>query len=686
MTGGLLQLAAIGRKDIFLTYKPQITFFKAVFKRYANFAMEYVEEAFNGTQNFGENLTCTLSKAGDLLFRLYLKITLPQVALAKSSFTEADPNSDYYPTLLNYYNTIQYFVNTINYNLVNPLYDLINIPNLKIFDLDNKYNNIKNHANYADELAKLNNIIITFNKSFRLPLQNLDMTEAPLNPSIVYYNTNTNMQSILDFNTYYQFVFHPVSGLDDDIILNDKLQTLLDTYLAHLKIIKQNLFDLLLFYKNKSLIINRENINFAWVDFIGHQLIKSVEITIGNKQIDMTDAVRMNIHYQLTNKILQNQTYQELVGNIETLTNYNSIAKPEYTMFIPLDFWCNKYSGIALPLVAIRFHDVNINLKLNDLTNCCYFEKLKSSIVIENFIKLKSVSLICNYIYIGSDERIKFANGHHEYLIDQQLQNIEYNNISQPEFIAELGLFNPGKQLFWFCRTNDNLTRLKYFEFSTSYYTDIYSFENVISDPHTITTNTSLVKFNTVDQYMNQHISIGDTIEIHNSIYYSGTYKVIDIYNGYIYIEYPTYMQESYSYNYDIFLLTYTKSDNFIANSQAYVKKVNNFNPITTSGLTINGVNRFNNRSRWSYYNYVQPYQSNSQTPSTGINTYSFALNPEDYQPSGFLNFNRIEISKLTMTLNSKFVEHNLVNLYVYLSNYNILKVEHGKAGIVLNI
>ena len=83
MVGGLIQIASYGWHDIFLIGNPQITFFKTVYRRHTNFSMEYLEEQLIGTQNFGGYLTSNLSKTGDLLHKLYLKINIPQVAIER---------------------------------------------------------------------------------------------------------------------------------------------------------------------------------------------------------------------------------------------------------------------------------------------------------------------------------------------------------------------------------------------------------------------------------------------------------------------------------------------------------------------------------------------------------------------------------------------------------------------------
>ena len=79
-----MQLVAYGAQDIYLTGNPQITFFKVVYRRHTNFAMESIEQTFNGSANFGKKVQCTISRNGDLIHRVYLQCTLPQVQLQAS--------------------------------------------------------------------------------------------------------------------------------------------------------------------------------------------------------------------------------------------------------------------------------------------------------------------------------------------------------------------------------------------------------------------------------------------------------------------------------------------------------------------------------------------------------------------------------------------------------------------------
>ena len=77
MSGGLMQLVAYGAQDVYLTGNPQITFFKMVYKRHTNFAVEAIEQIVNGDFAFGNNLSSTIAKNGDLITKMYIKCDVP---------------------------------------------------------------------------------------------------------------------------------------------------------------------------------------------------------------------------------------------------------------------------------------------------------------------------------------------------------------------------------------------------------------------------------------------------------------------------------------------------------------------------------------------------------------------------------------------------------------------------------
>ena len=81
MGGGLIQLVAYGAQDQYLTGNPQITFFKSVYRRHTNFSIESIKQTLNGTSDFSEEVEATISRNGDLIHKIYLETTLPEINL-----------------------------------------------------------------------------------------------------------------------------------------------------------------------------------------------------------------------------------------------------------------------------------------------------------------------------------------------------------------------------------------------------------------------------------------------------------------------------------------------------------------------------------------------------------------------------------------------------------------------------
>ena len=79
MGGALMQLVAYGAQDVFLTGTPEITFWKVSYRRHTNFAMESIEQTFSGQADFGRVLPVPSARNGDLAYRTYLQVTLPEI-------------------------------------------------------------------------------------------------------------------------------------------------------------------------------------------------------------------------------------------------------------------------------------------------------------------------------------------------------------------------------------------------------------------------------------------------------------------------------------------------------------------------------------------------------------------------------------------------------------------------------
>ena len=107
-------------------------------------------------------------------------------------------------------------------------------------------------------------------------------------------------------------------------------------------------------------------------------------------------------------------------------------------------------------------------------------------------------------------------------------------------------------------------------------------------------------------------------------------------------------------------------------------------NPVVTAKLQLNGQDRFSEREG-TYFSLVQPYQSHTRNPDEGINVYSFALRPEEHQPSGTCNFSRIDNATLQLVLSNATVEGTkTAKVRVYATNYNVLRIMSGMGGLNL--
>jgi hypothetical protein len=100
--------------------------------------------------------------------------------------------------------------------------------------------------------------------------------------------------------------------------------------------------------------------------------------------------------------------------------------------------------------------------------------------------------------------------------------------------------------------------------------------------------------------------------------------------------------------------------------------------PLADAKLQLNGQDRFSVRNA-AYFNVVQPYQHHTRCPATGIYVYSFALNPEQHQPSGTVNMSRIDNATLLLNLTTGV---SPIQLRVYAVNYNVLRIMAGMGGL----
>jgi len=542
-----MQLVAYGAQDVYLTGNPQITFFKVTYRRHTNFAMESIEQTFNGCCDFGRRVQCTIARNGDLAYRTYFQVTLPE--------------------------------------------------------------------------------------------------------------------------------------------------------------------------------INQQDAAYArWLDYIGQHMINNVEVEIGGQRIDKQYGDWMHIWNQLTSTAEQERGYNAMIGHTTQLTyltdpSFADVeqactsgapcntcaprnALPETTLYVPLQFWFCRNPGLALPLIALQYHEVKINLEVRPLDEClwavsgsggannvahgvkCANAGGSSGKSTNAYAKsLVASSLYVDYIFLDTDERRRMAQNPHEYLIEQ-LQFTGDESVGSSSNKIKLNFNHPCKELI-FVVQKDALV-----DYCSSFLCDTLLYNILGAQPFNYT--------DCIDAVPNaQHAYSGPSNKGANEVLNTsdlftdpGAANADDsTHAAWPASEYDTHATDDAGVAYDNPLSaddTSTVSDagSFVLAESALNLHCWGKNPVVTAKLQLNGQDRFSEREG-SYFDTVQPYQHHTRNPDTGINVYSFALRPEEHQPSGTCNFSRIDNATLQLVLSNETVGgEETAKVRVYATNYNVLRVMSGMGGL----
>jgi hypothetical protein len=540
-----MQLVSYGAQDIYISGNPQITFWKVLYKRHTNFAMEAIEVTFNGQADFGRRVTAVISRNADLMYRTYVQVTLPQVQLT----AEGD--------------------------------------------------------------------------------------------------------------------------------------------------------------------------RFRWLNYVGHRLLKMVEIEVGGSRIDRQYGDWMQIWTQLTQPVGTQVSFDEMVGNspdLVLLKDSNGVAldatcaqsemtnacvsragTPLKTLYIPLQFWYCRNPGLAIPLIALQYHEVRINVEFEQNYNCCYADNvaagtnvapdtvtsLGNGVSAVAQLQLVAASLYVDYVYLDTEERRRFAQQSHEYLIDQ-VQFTGDETITASSNKIQMNFNHPVKELIWVCQRDSfvdcNSPPVPWISEAAGQqpfnYSDDWSTEGVVTNIlargglATDSNSPSVPTFTpsagagapTGGGWGAAVVGLGEANGANLSVN-SGIYANSD-------------------WNSDNELFEGTTNYLLAKVILASGVKCDGKNPIEVAKVQLNGQDRFDEREG-PYFDKVQPWQHHTRTPSTGINVYSFALKPEEHQPSGTCNFSRIDKATLNLTVSVNTVyQQRTAKVRIYAVNYNVLRVMSGMGGL----
>lgn len=335
-----------------------------------------------------------------------------------------------------------------------------------------------------------------------------------------------------------------------------------------------------------------------WVNSIGHVLIKYIDIEIGQTVIDRQYGIWMEIWSELTMVKGKESAFNEMIGKYDKMNGQISETHGgSMELYIPLYFWFCRNIGLALPLIALQHHDVVINMSIRDLDELWICDDLD---VEPDLTSIVECSLYIDYIFLGDEERRRFANTEHEYLIEQ-LQ------ISSTSLDASIQTDNQMRQT---ARGDKTLIDVK--------------FNHPVKEFIWIIQNSLILEISDDGRHLgNDWFNFGNVVD---------------------------------------------------RNKQ--------HDPMFNGKFIVDGKDRMALRSG-KYFRLVQPYQRHTSVPEdTFIYVYSFALNPEEHQPSGTFNFSCVDSCLFEVTLNAGITRPVL---QMFATNYNVLRIMGGMAGVAFS-
>lgn len=192
----------------------------------------------------------------------------------------------------------------------------------------------------------------------------------------------------------------------------------------------------------------------AWVRRVGHAMIKEISITIGGSYIDKHTGTFIDIWYELTHSGDQESGYLSMIGDVPDLTTLrgpvfndcNSTIIDSYTIYVPMNFWFNKSPGTSLPLVALLYHEVRVNVSLEEASKLLVWSGAQPNF---NSLQVSNGALLVDYVYLAPVERKKIAQSQHDTLIEIIQSKEESIPSSGASTSYNIHFNHPTKELIW---------------------------------------------------------------------------------------------------------------------------------------------------------------------------------------------------------------------------------------------
>lgn len=493
MTGGLIHITSYGVTDLFLSGAPEITFFKMVYRRYTNFAKESIELALNNI-DFGKTVEIEIPKVGDLISTSYLHLVVPEINIKKTDMVvdittaQLQVLENPFPISMPNYTDSNGNLVEINYkNDYNLIKKYMSV-NMEGYRTALKNANIKNQT----VVQYINSIIDTINAASASTPNIITDYENTLNNAFNYELSQKNYVAASQLNfkstditfilsTILESIFKTklvVYGfIDPSVITIDNVLSLIIKAVNNCQIVINYYFENVKNINKKEIDASSQYAKFAWVERLGHSIIDYIEVRISGDKIDRHYSDWINIWIELTGSGDQINLYKKMIGHVKELITFDRNKKPQYNLYVPLSFWFSRFNGLAFPLIALQFNKFYITVKLKNIEDCAYIEKLptvdqfgNTIDFTQNTLSLTDIwnnlnlnlagNILVDYVYLEAPERKRFAQSAHEYLIET-IELIEDTNISDNKQVFELDFTGPSKDIIFVCNKaayTDNFT------------------------------------------------------------------------------------------------------------------------------------------------------------------------------------------------------------------------------------
>lgn len=385
-----------------------------------------------------------------------------------------------------------------------------------------------------------------------------------------------------------------------------------------------------------------------YTNAVGFAMLKSVELNVGGHTIDTLYGDYLYMYEELSGKA--GRRLQDMIGKFETREQLIAYSRRPQRLYIPLPWWFAQIAGNSLSLVSLAFHGVQLAVNFHALTRLIIVSNQDivvykttaagASTGIEVAATDLQACVQTEYVYLDMVERNRFSEG----LFDQLIHAVQCQTFSTTDSEASIELrFNhPVIELLFACRLAANETANKWFDYSRvgplqgsgAYAGSGTSFPTAVAlQPQTEGTFDVLVEAETVSA---NDYATGAAGTQPNLVTDGGMYNLGDVVTV-------------------------------------------NADPIIEVGLRVNNLNRFS-PMQGAWFRQVSPYQHHTNIPKGFIYCISFALHPEDANPSGALNMSRLDSVVLDLTFHADLATHTK-NVVIFARNWNVFSYVDGVGG-----